>query len=516
MTQDKHPYDLLISGAGRGRLMVFSALAGACGAVPVVLYRLALSWADGARGALLAGVGTIFQGILYLAGLVAAGLVVGRMTRREPLISGSGIPQIKAQLQGRLSPRWLRVLLLKFAGGSLSAFAGLSLGREGPSIQLGAMAAQGMSERAGLPAMERKYLLVCGACGGLAAAFNAPLAGILFAIEEIHRNFSYMSLMPAMIAALTADLISKAFFGVGPTLGFSALPVLPFAYLPLFVLTGIALGLLGVLYNRTLLATQALYRRLAAPVWLRVAVPFAVAGALAFLWPQLLGSGHHILMALWRMDLPAKMMAALLVGKFCFSMVSYCSGAPGGIFFPMLVLGALAGCILGRAAAVLFGLPDQAVLTFMMMGMAGVFAAIVRAPITGIILVVEMTGAITQLAWVGVVACMATLTANALKCRPIYDSLLDAMTGDAAKEEEKHNDIIRVSVPLGSAAEGIRVHDLALPEGCLIIAIEREGSEVLPGGDTALRASDLLSIAMPREKTEIVRDILEKVGIVSE
>lgn len=497
-------------------MLALSALAGACGAVPAVLYRLALSWADGARGAVLSGVHTLWLGLACLAGLSALGLAVGWMTRAEPLISGSGIPQIKAQLQGRLTPRWLRVLSLKFLGGTLSALAGLSLGREGPSIQLGAMATQGMSERARVPDVERKYLLVCGACGGLAAAFNAPLAGLLFAIEEIHRNFSYMSLFPAMVAALTADLISKACFGVGPTLGFTALPVLPFRYLPLFVLTGIALGVLGVVYNKTLIATQALYRRLVEPVWLRVAVPFLAAGILAFLWPQLLGSGHHILMELWRMELPARLMAALLIGKFCFSMISYCAGAPGGIFFPMLVLGALAGCLLGQAAVAVFGIPGEAVLGFMMMGMAGVFAAIVRAPITGIILVVEMTGAVTQLAWVGVVTCVATLTANALKCHPIYDSLLAAMTGEAGQEGRADNEVISVCVPLGSAAEGMRVHDLQLPASCLMISIEREGSEILPRGETRLCASDMLSIAVPHGRREALGARLEELGIPME
>ena len=123
-------------------------------------------------------------------------------------------------------------------------------------------------------------------------------------------------------------------------------------------------------------------------------------------------------------------MLLLLAAKFAFTMICFCSGAPGGIFFPLLVLGALSGGILGSGACALLGLPESCMINFLLLGMTGMFAGIVRAPITGIILVAEMSGSLTQFVGLVIVSVVSALTANLLKSKPVYDELLENMLRD--------------------------------------------------------------------------------------
>ena len=188
---------------------------GIAAGLAAVVFRIALEQAEVLRqyvqNYLLQKPWAICFWLLVLAGL--AGLVT-LLLKWEPFISGSGIPQVEGELQDGFSQKWWRVLLAKIAGGVLCIGAGLSLGREGPSIQIGAMAGKGVSKLCRRRRTEEKMLMSCGASAGLAAAFNAPLAGVLFSLEELHKNFSVDVLLSAMSASVTADFISRNIFGL--------------------------------------------------------------------------------------------------------------------------------------------------------------------------------------------------------------------------------------------------------------------------------------------------------------
>jgi len=162
--------------------------------------------------------------------LVLTSYIVGRLVKKDPMISGSGIPQVEGVLLRRLKMDWIKVIVGKFVGGVLALGAGLSLGREGPSVQIGAAVGQGFSRVFNRVKIEEKYLITSGASAGLAAAFNAPLAGVIFALEEVHKNFSPIVLLSAMSASLTADFVSKHFFGLHPVFNFAKLQGLPLKY----------------------------------------------------------------------------------------------------------------------------------------------------------------------------------------------------------------------------------------------------------------------------------------------
>ncbi len=171
--------------------------------------------------------GGILLNLGWFAVLLAAALLLWRLGVYEPNAGGSGIPQVKGVILGAIRMRWLRILWVKLVGGIVGIGLGLSLGREGPSIQIGAVTAQGLSRAFGRTRMEERYLITAGASAGLAAAFNAPLAGVMFALEELHRNFSGVVLAPSMAAALLATMVSRYVFGRAPVFHFGMLPPFP-------------------------------------------------------------------------------------------------------------------------------------------------------------------------------------------------------------------------------------------------------------------------------------------------
>ncbi len=399
---------------------------GLVGGFVVLLYRVALTFAGDWLVKILSYMkGNPFRCVVWFLILAALAWIVGKLVKWEPMISGSGIPQVEGEIAGRLSQNWKRVLPAKFAGGFLCMLGGLSLGREGPSIQLGAMAGQGISRALGRGKREEKFLMTCGASAGLSAAFHAPLAGMMFAVEEIHKTFSIPILLPVMTASVTADYIASHILGIDPVFRFQITEYLPQNYYWLLILLGILVGVSGVFYNWGMLKAQELYRKI--PFMKetgRLLIAFLTAGVLGIVMPWVLGSGSGLIVSLTQGEMVLGMVVLTLVMKFLFSAVSFGSGAPGGIFFPLLILGALIGAVFAMAGVEFFGLAPVYVNNFVLLGMTGFFTAIVRAPLTGIILLFEMSGSISQMLSLSIVSVTAYIVATLMRSEPIYDSLL--------------------------------------------------------------------------------------------
>ena len=210
-----------------------------------------------------------------------------------PMCSGSGIPQVKGELEGKIKTNWISVIIAKFVGGVMAIGAGLSLGREGPSIQLGAMVGKGFSRLSGRFHSEERLLMTCGAGAGLAAAFGAPLAGVVFALEELHKNFSTEILLSTMAAAITGDWVASSMFGLKPVFSLDMDVSIPLSHYWMVIILGIILGILGVLYNRCIALSQTFFGSLK-PAWMKAVVPFVVIVILAVVYPQALGSGQEL------------------------------------------------------------------------------------------------------------------------------------------------------------------------------------------------------------------------------
>lgn len=453
--------------------------------------------------------------ILWLIFLIVGAYVIGRLMKREPMASGSGIPQIKGVLIGKLSMNPVNVLISKFIGGVVCIGAGLSLGREGPSIQIGAAIGQAFSQLFKKVKIEEKFLMTSGASAGLAAAFNAPLSGVIFALEEVHKNFSPKVMLYALSAAITGDFVAKIFLGIDPAFNFNVVQPIPLIYYGFLVILGIILGILGLVFNKSIVCFQDLYQKQKyLPREFYPIIPFLLAGFLGLVMPQVLGGGHELVEMLIHGSTPFHLLMILLVVKFLFTMISYGSSAPGGIFLPLLVIGALIGMIFFQAIHTFFGVDEAYLLNFIILAMAGYFTAIVSAPITGIILITEMTGSFSNLLSISIVCLVAYMTSSLINSQPIYDILLERLlkqnkTSSNAIDHQRKT-LLEVPIILGSLLDGKKIKELDWPSQCLVISIRRGEKEIIPKGEELLLPGDCLIILTDEELGE---DVKKQLGL---
>lgn len=411
-----------------------------------------------------------FNLFIWILVVIVLGFVIGKLLAYEPYISGSGIPQVEAEMIDEIDEKWYRVIIAKMIAGTLSIVGGLSLGREGPSIQLGAMVGKGVAKVFKRMKEEEKYLLTCGAAAGLSAAFNAPLAGVMFALEEIHKNFSPLALVSVMVASLTGDFISKNIFGMTPSLYFPLVESLPLNQYGHIIVLGIILGILGVIYNKATMLSLKLYDKLKYKIY----IPLFVSIIFMLFYPHVLCGGHHIIEILREGNCLLSSLILLLVFKFIFSLISFGSGAPGGIFFPLLVLGSLVGSIYATIIVKYFGILPMYFNNYIVLAMAGLFAGIVRAPITGIVLIAEMCGSLSQFLPIALCSLVGYVAANMLRSEPIYHSLLHRLIDNGNHDVSYQGKVIvHYALELGSNCLNKAIKDLSLPKECVIISINR-------------------------------------------
>lgn len=505
----------LLTGEGRFRVhLIAQGLAvGTVAGFAAVCYRLLLAGAEDFSLAVLTGGLPLSFPVMALLWCGVA-VVIGSLMEWEPMARGSGIPQVEGELLGQVSMSWWKVSAAKFLGGGLAIALGLSLGRGSPSVQIGAAAGKGMAVLQKLGKVEERLFLSSGASAGLSAAFNAPLAGVIFVLEEVHKNLSPLVLLSAMMASLAADFVSKHFFGLGPVFAFGVPSVLPLNLYGHLLLLGLLCGAGGALFCRVILDVQTLYGRLPLPARYRVVIPALAVLCIGPVFPDIIGGGHTLVEHLGMGEKSLSVLLSLFAGKLLFTALCFGSGAAGGIFLPMLAEGASLGTLYGTAAVLFTGMDQALVVNFLIAGMAGFFAAVVRAPITGIILITEMTGSFTHLLSVSVVVILAHVTADLLRARPIYDSLLLRMLRKSDGAVSPGKILLEGTVCPGSPLDGRTVREASLPEGCLLVSIHRFGEEILPNGDTLLSAGDrVIALADGSRAGRIREKLLDLTGV---
>ena len=484
-------------------------LVGLIGGTLVSLYRLLVTrGADGAQA--LYAIARVRPAALVgiIAAAVVGGLVIAWLVKRVPMAGGSGIPQTEGVLSHQLRMRALPILAARFAAGGIGAVLGLSLGHAAPSVQVGAAAGQLVRDVDGEGGFEESCLVTAGAAAGLAAAFTAPLAGLTFALEEVHRSFSPFMLVSAGAGALSAAFVATAFFGITPLLDFTHIGALPVWGYLLMIPLGIAVGLAGSLMNKLMLGSQRIYACL--PSWSRPMVALLAVIPFGLACPQVMGGGTALIQTSELMAAGAGTLALLLLAKLALTCTSFGSGTPGGIFTPLLAMGALAGALTGLGAHAL-GAPSDFVAIFAVCGMAGFLAASLKAPVTGIVLVVELTGSLAHILPLIIVAFVALAVSDSLSVSPLYGALLDRYL-DAHGEERNDGDpdrIMDVRVEKGSALDGCPVGGVDWPTSSLLLSLHKAERIVVPRESVRIRHGDHL-VAMPvgprpQAKRELLR-----------
>ena len=500
-------------------LVAEGALVGLFGGGVVTLYRLALSGAEGLLRGIISQISNSPLLIAcWFAVLALILVIVSRLLLWEPATSGSGIPQVDAEVEGALDAPWKHVIPAKFLEGTLLTFAGLSMGREGPSVQLGGMSGKAVSRALGRKRGEERLLVTCGAAAGMSAAFHAPFTGVLFALEEIHKQFSAPLIISVMCSAVVADLLVSQVVGLSPVLDLSLAQNLPHATYPLVIVLGVLCGLVGALHNRGMFAVQDLFSHVRSHLpYARLAPPFALAGVAAFAWPDLLCGGEAIVEQLLS---PAGMtlgaILGLLLGKYALTAICFGSGAPGGTLYPLVVMGGLFGGLFFVLVGNAFGIEQAFFLNFVALGVAGLFSGVVRAPVTAVILVFELTGSLDALLSVSLVSILAFVTASLTDTDAFYEHLLKPFLAQASRsrhEAAERKDLGSIRVGAGARIEGMCVRDVPWPDGIRIVVIHRAGDELIPTGETVVHAMDELLFIAGESATD---DARMKLGLMCE
>ena len=316
-----------------------------------------------------------------------------------------------------------------------------------------------------------------------------------------------------MTSAITATIVTRFFFGNSTSFHFINLVPMPADHLGLVVLIAISAGFAGILFNYGLLHTGAFYNL---PVFKNqyVKILFALFSAclLGFFLPQVLGGGNGLVdqLAAGRYT-SLSFLLILLFGKYIFTLISYGCGVPGGFFLPLLVIGALLGSVEANVLSALGLINEVFAPNIIIIGMVSLFAASVRSPITGTLLILEMTGDFGHLMALALGSAVAYITAELLKGEPIYDALLKkslAARPDRACEEERN--IVEVPVGSGSILEGKKIRDVPRVKNTIIIDLKRHGESVIPDPDIRLQAEDFLYILTASKNAETLKRLGEE------
>lgn len=372
----------------------------------------------------------------YLLGTVIICLILAQIIK--PVlnnITGSGVPQVEAIMLDENKMNWWSILWRKFVGGLLAICPGLFLGREGPCIQMGAMVGQAFGQNLfHADDEDLKRLQGCGIAAGLSAAFSAPLAGVFFLVEEITFSFDPKECLTALAAAMTSDLMTLCFFGTTPCLYLPLDKSLPLTSYWFVILMGGLLGLLAYFYQYCLLSLKPIYSKLTIiPKIYHSIIPLILVIPIGLWNAKLLGGSHDFISGLFEptfmKNIQTGMLSLILlpliwfIVRFIFSMISYGASVPGGIFMPILVLGALLGVIFAVIMIHCGIAPKRCYGIIIVTSMCAYFGAIEKAPFTALTLLTEMVGSVEQIFPMLVATFIAYFVLDLLGGKPIYEAL---------------------------------------------------------------------------------------------
>lgn len=362
----------------------------------------------------------IFPLITTLGGLISGVLVF----KFAPETKGSGIPFVKMVMARMGNITRVRTIVVKFLAGVAGIGTGLSLGREGPSVQLGAGAGALVGKIFKMKGTNQGKLIAAGAGSAIGATFNAPIAGTIFVLEELVNKFSASLLFPVLVATVTASSVARHFLGNNPSFTIPYITHdLSFEGISVCIILGIVAGFLGVAFAKIIYKNNEFFEKMdKIPNWLKPAIAGFGIGVIGIFIPYVLGSGNLSVDLLLQHKLALSVVVLVFAVKFFVTPFCFGSGAAGGIFLPMLMLGSFLGYIVASIFN-MFGFHVD-VVVMAMIGMGAFLASVARTPITAVVMVFEMTAGYTHILPIMLSAAIADLIAEKLNHRPIYASLI--------------------------------------------------------------------------------------------
>lgn len=407
----------LINGIARSEIVFQAILVGLIAGFLAVAFRFSIEEVSKS----ISRLNFIWLPVICSSGGALAGLIIQNFS---PESKGSGIPFVKLILARLGTEIRLRSILTKFFAGIIGIGTGISLGREGPTVHLGAGAGALVSKIFKKTGTAQNSLIAAGAGAGIGATFNAPIAGTIFVIEELVHKFSAPLLFPTVIATVTAATLARHFYGNSPAFDIPHFEMLNEPrIIAMAIIIGIVSGVLGILFVKNIFLNIEIFNKIKnIPLWLKPALAGFVVGSIGMFLPYLLGPGNNAVTALLENKITIFMILAIFLGKFILTSFCFGSGAAGGLFLPTIMLGSFSGYFAGNIAN-LMGFSVDPIVTSLI-GMCAFMAGVVRTPLTAVVMVFEMTGDYTHILPFFLSAAIADLIAENAGSDSIYSSLI--------------------------------------------------------------------------------------------
>ncbi|MDO5047575.1 MAG: ClC family H(+)/Cl(-) exchange transporter [Anaerococcus sp.] len=372
--------------------------------------------------------GDIKLSLLVILIFILIASLIYYLSKKNPMINGSGIPIIYGMLDGKFKVDSPRTLLAKFVTSVLAIGSGLTLGREGPSVQIGGLVGD-ITHKLLKSKDDRTYYIGSAAGAGIAVAFNAPITGLLFTIEEIFQRTNRKVFLSAGISIFSAVIISDLIFGNNPAL--MNLPIIKqadFSMIFYIFLLGIVCGLSGVFFNKIVIGSKGFFAKIKINPYIKYLLPFIITAIVLLYNIELFSAGEGFIFLPLGEKSDLSRLVFLYFAKILLLALAFGNSIPGGSLVPLLVIGSLLGNIFATFLVNINLIDPSYILYFALLAMAGHFSAIVRAPITGIILVFEMSGGVfSYFLGLSIVSLIAYGTAEVLKSKPFYSHLYELM-----------------------------------------------------------------------------------------
>ena len=504
--------------------VIFGSVTGILTAVVITLYKLCAKHVIAASEA---GYHFLRENLLWvipvLAVLVGVAFLFTWIYRRAPHLMGGGIPTSIGMLRGILPCRWISNLVGLFFMSLTSFLIGVPLGNEGPSVQMGAAVGQGsVRTMAKKHRAWNRYSMTGGACAGFSIATGAPISGVLFAIEEAHQRISPMILIVAATSVLaggiTTDILAPL-FSVSTSL-FPKLDLITLhakdIWIPLAV--GIMMGLFAVLFLRYYTVVSALWKKKlkSVPLAWKIFIVFALTVLFGLISDSFISTGHELILHLFEARQTLLMLLLILVVRSTLTLFANTNGITGGIFLPLLTLGAVAASVMGQIFSHLFGLGEPYYVLIMVLGITGCIAGMMKMPLTAIVFAVEALSCYDNILYVIIVAVTAFIITEIFGAHSINDTVLEDRAH--AQNEGKEFRVIDtfVTVQPGTFAVGKQIRDIFWPRNLFVLSVQhgkKHGAEVDEHGGKEIREGDILHVRYSTyEEEKTAEELMDIVG----
>ena len=465
----------------------------------------------------------LFVPVVFI-GLVGLALVMSVLIKGAPSVGGGGIPTAEGILRGLITFRWLRSLFCMIVNSYIGFFAGLPLGNEGPSVLIGTSIGRGTNKLINrTPAWDR-YVMTGGAAAGFAVATGAPVTGIIFALEEVHKRFSPMILMVAMSSVVFAEGVAQALaYATGRStemFAIALLPAMPLQYIWIGLLAGIAAGLAALLFIKGFsLMYKLLSERLTKiSLEFKLIALFVLVGAVGLILPAAVGSGHGVIETLFDRGYVWYTVLALFLVKIVMIILSGGAGATGGLFIPILTVGALTGGLIAETL-IAMGFSESWYAVIVTVTVAAFLGGTLRAPITALVFFIEALGGMNNVLFAAIGVLAAFVLLETVGAKPLYDIVLEHKLKVAYEGRQPQIVELNVTVQPNAFVVGKTTRDVFWPPSCLVLGVVHAGQSAKntrmdKDGDKVLRAGDSLKLRVQtydeNETKQLIYDLVGK------